>query len=91
MQLGFQSLDCFTRKDYLSPDPAKYSQPREMAKVLELVLGVAVLCDNKEELISHIMSLPEDTQHELKEVIEAILAKYAPSDAPPELPSLIEL
>jgi hypothetical protein len=50
-----------------------------MVKVLELVLGVAVLCENKEVFIENIMSLPEETQQELMKIIEVILAKYSGS------------
>lgn len=72
-------MECFTRKDFLNPDAKKYAQPNELLKVLELVVGVGVLCDNKEDLINGILTnLSEETQSELMKVIEAVLAKYQP-------------
>lgn len=50
-----------------------------MLKILHLVLGVAVQCDNKEFIINDIIqNLDENTQSELMKIIQTILLKYAP-------------
>ena len=53
--MGVQQLECFTRKDLISPDANKFSQIPNMLKVLELVLCVSVLCENKDHLINDII------------------------------------
>jgi hypothetical protein len=52
-----------------------------MVKVLELVLGVAVLCESKEQFIGIITELEEETQQELMKVIESVMARYNPADS----------
>lgn len=68
--MGVSQLECFTRKDLITPDSNKYSQIPAMLKVFELVLCVSVLCENKDHLINDIiMELDEDTQQELMKLI----------------------
>ena len=63
-------MELFTRKDLISPDPVKYASPSHLLKVLELILSISVLCDNKEHLINDIiMNLEEEVQAELMSIM----------------------
>ena len=62
-QISGQSPEIFNRKDFIQPEAAKYGQPKELVKVLELVIGVSVLCENKDLFINEIVNnLEEDVQ-----------------------------
>ena len=54
--MGCQTLDCFNRKDFINPEAQKYTKPEELLKILRLILGVAVQCDNKEYMINAIIT-----------------------------------
>jgi hypothetical protein len=52
-----------------------------LIKVLELILSISVLCDNKEHLINDIiMNLEEDIQGELMKIMHPIISKYDPQN-----------
>jgi hypothetical protein len=52
-----------------------------LIKVLELILSISVLCDNKEHLINDIiMNLEEDVQGELMKIMHPIISKYDPQN-----------
>ena len=60
--MGCQQLECFAKKDFISPDPVKFAKTEHILKILQLVIGVAVQCDNKEQLINDIVTnLGEET------------------------------
>ncbi|CDW87765.1 protein hook homolog 1 [Stylonychia lemnae] len=79
---GCPALENIQRKDMINPDPNKFSQVHEILKILQLVLGVAVQCENKESLINDILqNLDEDTQSELMKQVQYVLQKYAPQSS----------
>eukprot|EP00347_Sterkiella_histriomuscorum_P002734 403367011 len=79
---GCPPLENYQRKDLINPDVNKFTQPAEILKVLQLVVGVAVQCENKESLIYDIMqNLDEDMQTELMKIIQTVLQKYSPQVA----------
>jgi len=60
-------------QDYLRPKKEKFSKEEEMIKILKLMLGVAISCENKEYFISEIMNkLDEETKANLIQIIEPI-------------------
>lgn len=48
------------------------SNPEEIMKLVNLILGVLVECEHKEEYIGNIMCLDEQTQHELMVILEGV-------------------
>lgn len=59
---------------------AEKEDEKEMSKLLQLVLGCAVNCDQKQEYIQKIMGLEEKVQHSvmisIKEVIEFLCSAF---------------
>ena len=69
--MGCKNLNCFQRRDLINPDPIKFTKQEEILNLLRLTLGVAVQCDNKEDLISVILtSLDESVQTDLMKIIQ---------------------
>ncbi|XP_076353486.1 hook microtubule tethering protein isoform X1 [Tachypleus tridentatus] len=55
------------------------SNPVELGRMLQLVLGCAVNCDRKQEYIEAIMELEEDVQHVVMNVIQELITKEIPT------------
>ncbi|XP_006874317.1 PREDICTED: protein Hook homolog 2 isoform X1 [Chrysochloris asiatica] len=53
----------------------EFSDPAELGKLLQLVLGCAISCEKKQEHIQRIMTLEESVQHVVMEAIQELLTK----------------
>lgn len=56
----------------------QFSDPGELGKLLQLVLGCAISCEKKQEYIQRIMTLEESVQHVVMEAIQELLTKDTP-------------
>jgi hypothetical protein len=54
---------------------ARAQDDSHIISLLELVIGVAVLCDNKAQFIPKIFSLNEDSQVVLKGMVERVMGR----------------
>ncbi|XP_036044896.1 protein Hook homolog 2 isoform X2 [Onychomys torridus] len=54
------------------------SNPAELGKLLQLVLGCAISCEKKQEYIQRIMTLEESVQHVVMEAIQELMMKDTP-------------
>ncbi|TMS20347.1 Protein Hook-like protein 1 [Larimichthys crocea] len=64
--------------DFPLPDlalAAEHSDPVELGRLLQLVLGCAVRCERKQEYIQIIMTLEESVQHVVMTAIQELLSK----------------
>ncbi|XP_058717748.1 protein Hook homolog 2 isoform X3 [Poecile atricapillus] len=52
---------------------AQYGDPEQLGKLVRLVLGCAVSCQQREEHIQRIMTLEEEVQHEVMAAIQELL------------------
>lgn len=78
--LGYSMIS--TASSFPKPDAlliGKECNPSEMAKLLQLILGAAVNCDNKEWYIANIMKLDTDTQIAVKNAIESLFISIGES------------
>uniref|UniRef100_A0A452TJL5 Hook microtubule tethering protein 2 n=1 Tax=Ursus maritimus TaxID=29073 RepID=A0A452TJL5_URSMA len=50
----------------------EFSDPEELGKLLQLVLGCAISCEKKQEHIQRIMTLEESVQHVVMEAIQEV-------------------
>jgi len=48
-----------------------------MNELLELIMGVVINCEDKQEYIERMLSLDEKTQEDLKRIIEKALARLS--------------
>ncbi|KAI8787128.1 protein Hook 3 isoform X1 [Biomphalaria glabrata] len=73
-----------TMQGFQMPDVnaiGEHSDAQELGRLLQLVLNVAINCDNKQEYIQTIMSMEEDVQQIIKNAIQELMTKEAsPSD-----------
>ncbi|XP_069837423.1 protein Hook homolog 1 [Dendropsophus ebraccatus] len=79
--------------DYLLPDCtriAETSDPTEMGRLLQLILGCAVNCDKKQEHIQTIMTLEESVQHMVMTAIQELMSKDAVDSPTIESPGDLE-
>ncbi|XP_027811026.2 protein Hook homolog 2 isoform X1 [Marmota flaviventris] len=53
----------------------EFSDPKELGKLLQLVLGCAISCEKKQEHIQRIMTLEESVQHIVMEAIQELMTK----------------
>lgn len=53
----------------------QFSDPSELGKLLQLVLGCAISCEKKQEHIERIMTLEESVQHVVMEAIQELISK----------------
>ncbi|XP_048650959.1 protein Hook homolog 2 isoform X2 [Marmota marmota marmota] len=53
----------------------EFSDPTELGKLLQLVLGCAISCEKKQEHIQRIMTLEESVQHIVMEAIQELMTK----------------
>ncbi|XP_014118340.1 PREDICTED: protein Hook homolog 2-like [Pseudopodoces humilis] len=63
---------------------AQYGDPEQLGKLVRLVLGCAVSCQQREEHIQRIMTLEEAVQHEVMAAIQESRRYYFLSQEPPE-------
>ncbi|XP_013367741.1 PREDICTED: protein Hook homolog 2 isoform X3 [Chinchilla lanigera] len=56
----------------------QFSDPSELGKLLQLVLGCAISCEKKQEHIERIMTLEESVQHVVMEAIQELMTKDTP-------------
>ncbi|XP_070272339.1 protein Hook homolog 2 isoform X2 [Myotis yumanensis] len=56
----------------------QFSDPGELGKLLQLVLGCAISCEKKQEHIQRIMTLEESVQHEVMAAIQELMNKDTP-------------
>ncbi|XP_012584758.1 PREDICTED: protein Hook homolog 2 isoform X4 [Condylura cristata] len=56
----------------------EFSEPEELGKLLQLVLGCAISCEKKQEHIQRIMTLEESVQHVVMEAIQELITKDTP-------------
>nr|KAF6275706.1 hook microtubule tethering protein 2 [Pipistrellus kuhlii] len=56
----------------------QFSDPGELGKLLQLVLGCAISCEKKQEYIQRIMTLEESVQHVVMEAIQELMTKDTP-------------
>ncbi|XP_072537866.1 protein Hook homolog 1 [Salminus brasiliensis] len=54
---------------------AEHSDPVELGRLLQLILGCAVKCDRKQEYIQIIMTLEESVQHVVMTAIQELMSK----------------
>ncbi|BFY99274.1 hypothetical protein BsWGS_02314 [Bradybaena similaris] len=67
-----------TMQGFQMPDVnaiAEHSDARELGRLLQLVLNIAINCDNKHEYIQTIMSMEEAVQHSIKIAIQELMNK----------------
>ncbi|XP_003797968.1 protein Hook homolog 2 isoform X3 [Otolemur garnettii] len=62
----------------------EFSDPAELGKLLQLVLGCAISCEKKQEHIQRIMTLEESVQHVVMEAIQELMTKDTPDSLLPE-------
>ncbi|KAM9324734.1 protein Hook homolog 1 [Gastrophryne carolinensis] len=70
--------------EFLLPDLgpiAEHSDPTEMGRLLQLILGCAINCDTKQEHIQTIMTLEESVQHVVMTAIQELMSKDS-TDSP---------
>ncbi|XP_054528728.1 protein Hook homolog 2 isoform X5 [Pan troglodytes] len=62
----------------------EFSDPAELGKLLQLVLGCAISCEKKQDHIQRIMTLEESVQHVVMEAIQELMTKDTPDSLSPE-------
>ncbi|XP_045847653.1 protein Hook homolog 2 isoform X9 [Meles meles] len=62
----------------------EFSDPEELGKLLQLVLGCAISCEKKQEHIQRIMKLEESVQHVVMEAIQELMTKDTSDSLSPE-------
>lgn len=62
----------------------EFSNPAELGKLLQLVLGCAISCEKKQEYIQRIMTLEESVQQVVMEAIQELMTKDTPDSLSPE-------
>ncbi|XP_007952597.1 protein Hook homolog 2 [Orycteropus afer afer] len=62
----------------------EFSDPAELGKLLQLVLGCAISCEKKQEHIQRIMTLEESVQQVVMEAIQELMTKDIPDSLSPE-------
>ena len=50
----------------------EHGDPSELGRLLQLILGCAVNCDDKQEYIQRIMSMEESVQHVVMNAIQEV-------------------
>uniref|UniRef100_A0A8C5R1Q0 Hook microtubule tethering protein 1 n=1 Tax=Leptobrachium leishanense TaxID=445787 RepID=A0A8C5R1Q0_9ANUR len=75
--------------EYLLPDLnriAEFSDPTEMGRLLQLILGCAINCEKKQEHIQVIMTLEESVQHVVMTAIQELMSKDSLDLTSPDSP-----
>jgi protein HOOK3 len=60
----------------------EHADASELARLIQLVLGCAVHCENKQEYIQMIMQLEESVQHAVMGAIQELMQKEVPRSVP---------
>ncbi|XP_062509917.1 protein Hook homolog 3-like [Corticium candelabrum] len=60
----------------------EHADTSELGRLLQLILGCAVHCENKHEYIQRIMQLEEEVQHAVMGAIQELMQKGIPSTVP---------
>ncbi|KAM9763023.1 protein Hook homolog 1 [Menidia menidia] len=79
--------------DFPLPDlslVAEHSDPEQLGRLLQLILGCAVRCEHKQEYIQIIMTLEESVQHVVMTAIQELLSKETMAPFGPELSGDLE-
>ncbi|XP_003439936.1 protein Hook homolog 1 isoform X1 [Oreochromis niloticus] len=79
--------------DFPLPDVslvAEHSDPTELGRLLQLILGCAVRCERKQEYIQIIMTLEESVQHVVMTAIQELMSKEAKTPFGAELSGDLE-
>ncbi|MED6276998.1 Protein Hook 1 [Characodon lateralis] len=58
---------------------AEHSEPAEMGRLLQLILGCAVRCEQQQEYIQIIMTMEESVQHVVMKAIQELMKKDNPT------------
>ncbi|KAF2976652.1 hypothetical protein EK904_003266, partial [Melospiza melodia maxima] len=77
----------------LIPDLTRISEnsdPTELGRLLQLILGCAVNCEKKQEHIQNIMTLEESVQHVVMTAIQELMSKEVTSASPCDASSEVE-
>ncbi|KAF4797240.1 Protein Hook 1 [Turdus rufiventris] len=77
----------------LIPDLTRISEnsdPTELGRLLQLILGCAVNCERKQEHIQNIMTLEESVQHVVMTAIQELMSKEVTSPSPCDPSSEVE-
>ncbi|KAL2301974.1 hypothetical protein Nmel_011376 [Mimus melanotis] len=77
----------------LIPDLTRISEnsdPTELGRLLQLILGCAVNCERKQEHIQNIMTLEESVQHVVMTAIQELMSKEVMSPSPGDASSEVE-
>jgi len=77
--------------DFHMPDVniiGETGDPLEMGRLMQLILGCAVNCDDKQEYIQRIMALEEKVQHVVMNAIQELMTKEAPNPGTEGLPDV---
>ncbi|CAL1545552.1 unnamed protein product [Lymnaea stagnalis] len=74
------NLECLgvTMQGFQMPDVnaiGEHCDPQELGRLLQLVLNIAINCDNKQKYIQTIMSMEEDVQQIIKNAIQELMTK----------------
>ncbi|XP_049594893.1 protein Hook homolog 3 isoform X1 [Syngnathus scovelli] len=67
--------------DFTLPDVTligEHSDPAELGRMLQLILGCAVNCEQKQEYIQSIMMMEESVQHVVMTAIQELMSKETP-------------
>uniref|UniRef100_A0A3Q2Y2P7 Protein Hook homolog 3 n=1 Tax=Hippocampus comes TaxID=109280 RepID=A0A3Q2Y2P7_HIPCM len=67
--------------DFTLPDVSligEHSDPAELGRMLQLILGCAVNCEQKQEYIQTIMMMEESVQHVVMTAIQELMSKETP-------------
>ncbi|KAM4575112.1 protein Hook homolog 1 [Fundulus diaphanus] len=64
---------------------AEHSEPVEMGRLLQLILGCAVRCEQQQEYIQIIMTMEESVQHVVMKAIQELMKKDHPAALGTEL------
>ncbi|KAI7812950.1 putative protein Hook-like protein 3-like [Triplophysa rosa] len=70
--------------DFTLPDVSligEHSDPAELGRMLQLILGCAVNCEQKQEYIQTIMMMEESVQHVVMTAIQELMSKETPVSA----------
>ncbi|XP_075472119.1 protein Hook homolog 1 [Ascaphus truei] len=69
---------------------AEHSDPTEMGRLLQFILGCAVHCEKKQEHIQTIMTLEESVQHVVMTAIQELMSKDTVESPSTDLPGDLE-
>lgn len=74
------NLECLgvTMQGFQMPDVnaiGEHCDPQELGRLLQLVLNIAINCDNKQQYIQTIMSMEEEVQQIIKNAIQELMTK----------------